>query len=64
MEKERERNIDVREKYRLVVLKGVPTREQTCNPDMYPHREANQQPFALWADAQPSHTSQGSTDLV
>ena len=29
MEKERERNIDVREKYRLVVLKGVPTRDQT-----------------------------------
>ena len=54
MEGERERNINVREKRRLLVC--TLTRVQTCNPGMCPDRESKLQPFTSQDDAQPTKT--------
>ena len=54
-----ERNINVREKHRLVASCTPPTRDLACNPGMCPNRESNQQPFCSQATLNPlSHTSQ------
>ena len=56
-EKEREKNISVREKHGSVASSTCPNWDWACNPGTWP--ELNQQTFALQADAQQSHTSQG-----
>ena len=53
MGKERERNINVREKDRLLLV-HTRTEDQTCNPGMCPDKESNQRNFTQWNDSQPS----------
>ena len=55
---ERERNINVREKHRLVASCRCPIWDQTQNVGMSPDRESNRRPFTLWDDAQPSEPHQ------
>ena len=50
-ERERKRNTDVREKHWLFAFPNA-LRDLTCNPDMCPDQELNQQPFGLWDNAQ------------
>ena len=55
-EKEREGNIDVREKHQLVVSYSCPIWGLNCNPVMDPDWKLNQRPFTVWEVAQLSHT--------
>ena len=50
--KERERNIDVREKHRLVASCMCPGGDWTHNPGMGTDWDLSQQPFTLQDDAQ------------
>ena len=52
-EKERERNIDVREIYLSVASHIPPTGDLACNSGMYLDWELNWQPFGLQAGTQP-----------
>ena len=54
MEKERERNINVREKHQLVTSLTHSTWTPGCNPGMCHDWESNWQPFTLREDAQPT----------
>ena len=60
MEKQRERNIDVREKHQceretlIGCLSMCPYQGHTHNTDMCPEWESDQPPFALQDDAQPT----------
>ena len=51
-EKERQRNINARQKHPLVGPPMQPARDQAHNPGMCPDWESNQWPLALWDDAQ------------
>ena len=53
-EKERERNIDMREKHRLVASLMPPTRDLACNPSMCPDWESNQRPLTLLCGKTPN----------
>ena len=58
-EKERERNMDVQEIYRLVASPTPPTGDLVCNPGMHPDWESNQQPVGYRSVIlRVSHTSQ------
>ena len=57
-EKERERNIDVWEKYRSAASCMPPTGDLARNPGMCPDWESNQWPFSLLDDAQPTEPHQ------
>ena len=62
-EKERKRNVDVREKYRSAASwhEPQPTIEPTCNPGTCPDWESDWWPFTLQEDAQrtePYHSGQ------
>ena len=46
-EKERERNIDVRETHHLVASHMPPAGDLSQNPGMCPDKESNWQPFSL-----------------
>ena len=63
-EKERKRNITVREKHRWVASRMRPDRGQSHTQDMCPDQELNRWPFALQDGTQPSHTGQGTTAYV
>ena len=54
MEKERERNIDVREKHRSVASHMCLNQGPNHNPGKSPEWELNQWSFALWDNAQPT----------
>ena len=61
-ERERERNINMRQKHQPVASGTHPDRDQTCNLDMCPAQESNPPPFVLWTDAPTNWaTGQGST---
>ena len=47
---EKERNINVREKYQLVAFWTCPTEDWTCNPGICPDQELNPQPFGAQDD--------------
>ena len=53
-EKEREININVREKYQLVASRTCPDQGLNLQPGMRPDQEWNRQPFALQDCAQPT----------
>ena len=57
-EKEKERNIDVKEKHSSVASHTHPDRDQAQNPGMCPDWELNQRPFGLCDDAQPTKPPQ------
>ena len=60
-EKESARNIDVREKHRLVASHMLPLQGWNCNPGMCPEWKSNLQPFALGTmPSQLSHTGQSN----
>ena len=39
------------------------SKDQTRNPGLCPDQESNQQPFALWDDAQPTEPHQSGLEL-
>ena len=47
-EREREKNIDVREKHQLVASCTCPNCDQTCNVGKCPDQELNLRHFGLW----------------
>ena len=53
-EKERERNVYVREKHQSVAPRTMPNWDRTHNPSMCPDQESNQWPLALQDDTQPA----------
>ena len=57
-EKERERNMDVQEIYRLVASPTPPTGDLVCNPGMCPDWESNWWPFSLQASIQSTEPQQ------
>ena len=61
-EYERERNIDVWEKYPQVTSHTPPTGDLAHNPDMCPDWESNWQPFSLQAGAQSTEPHQPGQD--
>ena len=54
MEKEREKNFNVKEKHPWLLVIGAPTGDRTSNLGMCPDRESNPQPFGLQSDTQPT----------
>ena len=52
--RERERNIDVRERHRMVASSTCPTGDKTHILGMCPNQELNLQPFGLWDNVQPT----------
>ena len=54
----------MREKGDWLPLVCAPTGDQTCNLGMYLDWEWNQQPFALWANAQPAESHQSGLSDV
>ena len=58
MEKERERNIDVQEKPRLVASHMPPAEEPAHSPDMCPGWELTQWPFGSQAGAHSTEPQQ------
>ena len=64
-EKERERNISVREKHLLVASHMHPlTADWTCNPDTCPDLVVNQWRFTVWNDAQPTESHHSGWFIV
>ena len=63
-EKEKETNIDVKEKHWMVVSHMSPTRDLAHNPGMCPDRESNQQPFGSQASTQSIETHQPGLNIV
>ena len=57
-EKEKERNINVREKHQSVATCTPPTWDMACNTVLCPNWESNQWPFGLWKDAHPTELHQ------
>ena len=57
-EKERGRNINVREKHPTIASRMPPTGDQTHNLGTCPDRELNPGHFAVWDDAQPTEAHQ------
>ena len=53
-EKEKEKNIGVRENNQLAALHTHPNRNRICNPGMCPDQESSWWPFTLQDDAQPT----------
>ena len=53
-EKERERNISVREKHQSVASCMCLTEDRSCNPGMRPEGKSNRLPFSLQNDVQPT----------
>ena len=56
-EKERERNVDVREKH-LAASDTLPVRNLACNPGLCPDRKSNQRPFSSQAGTQSTEPHQ------
>ena len=54
IEKEKEGNIDVQEKYQLMASHTPPTGDRDHDPGTRPDWELNQQPFSLWDVVQPT----------
>ena len=63
-EKERERNINVKEKHQLVAFCMPSTGDTAHNSGMCPDGESNQQPFSLQNDAQPNEPYHSGQKLV
>ena len=63
-EKERERNIDVWEKYQSVASQMPPTGDLVGNPGMCPDWESNQQSFSLQDITQPTELHQSGQGVV
>ena len=61
---ERERNIDVQEKYWFVASCTSPTGDSACNPGMFPDWELNWWLFGLQAGTQSSEPHQPGHQLV
>ena len=57
-EREKERNINVREKHRLVASYTHPNQVQTCNLGMCSDWESEPQPFGVWDDTPTSWPTQ------
>ena len=53
-EKDRERNIEVREIHQLVASCTCPYQGTTRNPGLCPNQKSNWWPFSLWDNGQPS----------
>ena len=53
-----ERNIGVQEKHQSVASHMPPTKDLAHNPGMCTDQESNQQPVALWDNAQPTEPCQ------
>ena len=64
--KERERNINVREKHQSVASCTLPTEHLAQNPGICPDQASNQQPFRLQDEAQPTgpHQSWHSSHIL
>ena len=52
MEKERERNMDVQERHRLIACHKSPAGDLAHNPGMCPDWKLNQRPFGLQVGTQ------------
>ena len=58
MEKEKDRNIDVREIHPSVASRTPPTGDPACNPGMCPNWESNRWPFGSQASTQTTEPHQ------